>query len=141
MDRSHKLTSMLTISMLVALGSMCDVVRDFGAVGDNRTEDTAAVTAALAKCDSVHFPAGYKFLLRPVQLRRRVRQLVEQPVDAAAEGDRPLAHGRRRAVVRRRAREAAPRVEVVVGVGNERGEVREIEPGGRRRLVKHFAGE
>jgi len=33
-------------------------VKDFGAVGDNTTDDTAAITAAFATGLSIHFPAG-----------------------------------------------------------------------------------
>jgi len=46
----------------------CDVVDDFGAVGDNRTEDTAAVQAALRSCKKVVLRAGHTFLLRPIEL-------------------------------------------------------------------------
>jgi polygalacturonase len=46
------------------------VVEDFGAKGDNKTEDTAAVSAALAACSSVLLPAGHTFLLRPVSVTR-----------------------------------------------------------------------
>ena len=52
-------------------------VRDFGAKGDNHTEDTAAVAAAVAQCDSVHFPAGYKFLLRPIRLRSHQQLVID----------------------------------------------------------------
>jgi len=67
---------MLT-SIALALGRVCDVVRDFGAAGDNHTEDTAAVAAAIAQCDSVQFPAGYKFLLRPIRLRSHQQLIID----------------------------------------------------------------
>jgi hypothetical protein len=43
-----------------ALDKLRDVVsvKDFGAVGDGTTDDTAAINAALATNKSVHFPAG-----------------------------------------------------------------------------------
>ena len=46
----------------------CDAIADFGAAGDNRTEDTAAVAAALAACSTVLLRAGSTFLLRPVEV-------------------------------------------------------------------------
>jgi len=45
----------------------CSVL-EFGAVGDNRTEATAAVLAAIAACSTVVFPAPGAFLLRPIKL-------------------------------------------------------------------------
>lgn len=45
------------------------LVTVFGAVGDNKTEDTAAVQAALDNCTVVIFPSPGKFLLRPVHFR------------------------------------------------------------------------
>jgi hypothetical protein len=50
-----------------ALRPACSVL-DFGAVGDNATECTAAAAAAIAACLTVVFPAPGVFLLRPVKL-------------------------------------------------------------------------
>ena len=63
------LHAQLVASWAPPASGVCDVVRDFGAVGDNATEDTAAVAAAMASCALVHLPAGFTFLLRPVQLQ------------------------------------------------------------------------
>ena len=45
----------------------CNVL-DFGAKGDNRTEDTAAVQTAVNNCSVVLFPQPGKYLIRPVNL-------------------------------------------------------------------------
>ena len=50
-----------------ALKPSCSVL-DYGAVGDNATEGTGAVTAAIAACLTVVFPSPGVFLLRPVKL-------------------------------------------------------------------------
>lgn len=50
-----------------ALRPRCSVL-DFGALGDNSTEDTAAAAAAIAACATVVFPAPRTYLLRPVKL-------------------------------------------------------------------------
>lgn len=67
-------------------------VRDFGAKGDNRTEDTAAIQAAIDHCAAapasssspaaasggqVVVPAGNVFYTRPVQLRSGVTLVVD----------------------------------------------------------------
>ena len=49
------------------LQTICDA-RQFGAAGDNQTEDTAAVQAALRACTTVVLVANHTFLLRPVEL-------------------------------------------------------------------------
>ena len=54
--------------LVTALTPSCDVVRDYGAAGDNRTEDTAAVAAALAACSLVRLPPKHVFLLRPIEI-------------------------------------------------------------------------
>ena len=59
-------------------GTMCLTESGAGtAVGDNRTEDTAAVLAALASCSSVTLPEGHTFLLRPVQLRSHSELIID----------------------------------------------------------------
>eukprot|EP00055_Hartaetosiga_balthica_P003041 m.6231 g.6231 ORF g.6231 m.6231 type:complete len:463 (+) comp2563_c0_seq1:115-1503(+) len=45
----------------------CSIV-DYGAVGNNKTEDTFAVQNAIDTCASVIFPAGGVYLIRPVFL-------------------------------------------------------------------------
>ena len=52
---------------------VCNVLSaEFGAVGDNATEDTAAVRHAISACGghggTVLLPAGHTFLLRPIEL-------------------------------------------------------------------------
>ena len=57
----------------------------FGAKGDNRTEDTAAVRAALRACAPggvVLLPAGHVFLLRPLELPSHVELRVEGDIQA-----------------------------------------------------------
>jgi polygalacturonase len=75
--RVAALHAQLVASWAPAASGVCDVVADFGAVGDNRTEDTAAVAAALAACDVVVFPAGRTFLLRPLRLRSHTVLVVD----------------------------------------------------------------
>ena len=41
----------------------------FGAVGDNKTEDTTAVQRALDACSELTFPAPGAYLVRPLELR------------------------------------------------------------------------
>jgi polygalacturonase len=45
----------------------CSVL-DFGAKGDNITEDTSAIQSAITACSEVIFPSPYKFLTRPLRL-------------------------------------------------------------------------
>lgn len=45
----------------------CNVL-DFGAKGDNSTEDTEAVQAAVNNCSLVWFPAPGKYLIRPINV-------------------------------------------------------------------------
>ena len=59
--------ALLTVSAAAELLPSCSVF-DFGAKGDNTTEDTAAVAAAISACSTVRFPAPHTFLLRPVKL-------------------------------------------------------------------------
>jgi hypothetical protein len=54
------------VPSMPALSPSCNVL-DWGAVGDNRTEDTAAVQAAVSNCSTVIFPPG-AFLLRPIYI-------------------------------------------------------------------------
>ena len=61
----------------------CNVL-DYGAKGDNRTEDTAAVVAALNKCEGgvVLLPRGHTFLLRPIQLLSHTHLQIEGDIQA-----------------------------------------------------------
>lgn len=62
------------LAVVVRAGAVCNVLA-FGAVEDNRTEDTAALARALTACapgGSVILPAGRTFLLRPVRLPSHV---------------------------------------------------------------------
>ena len=47
---------------------VCDLIDDFGAVGDNKTDDTVAIQSALKTCLKVIFRAHHTFLLRPVEI-------------------------------------------------------------------------
>ena len=61
-----------------------DTIYAGGARGDNRTEDTAAVAAALAACSggTVLLPAGRVFLLRPIELPSHTTLLLEGDIQA-----------------------------------------------------------
>ncbi len=64
----------------------CNVL-DYGAAGDNRTEDTAAVVAALAACapgGTVLLPKGHTFLLRPIELPSHIELRIEGDIQAWA---------------------------------------------------------
>jgi polygalacturonase len=62
---------------------LCNVL-DFGAVGDNKTEDTAAVKAAISACpgSTVLIPEGHVFLLRPIELPSNLELRVEGTIVA-----------------------------------------------------------
>jgi polygalacturonase len=69
------LTLLPFLSSYVASGEktllipVCDVTsKEFGAVGDNVTEDTAAIQNALNQCSKVILPKHYTFYIRPIQL-------------------------------------------------------------------------
>ena len=66
-----------------AAAAPCDVT-DFGAKGDNITEDTGAVAAALEACagGSVLLPAGRVFLLRPIELPSNTTLIIDGDVQA-----------------------------------------------------------
>ena len=71
----------------VSLTAPCNVMDSQyagGAKGDNKTEDTAAVVAALAACagGSVLLPAGNVFLLRPIELPSRTTLLLAGDIQA-----------------------------------------------------------
>jgi polygalacturonase len=72
-------------------GKICDVMQaPWHAKGDNITEDTAAVQAAVAACapgGMVILPAGNTFLLRPIQLPSHI----ELRVDGNIAGWRDIA--------------------------------------------------
>jgi polygalacturonase len=57
------------VSLLPATSGLpvCNVL-DFGAVGDNHTEDTLAIQTAVISCSLVVFPAPGKYLIRAVNL-------------------------------------------------------------------------
>ena len=68
-----------------AATSVCDVtVAPYGAIGDNRTEDTAAVQRALddSTCSTVLLPSGRTFLLRPIELRSHRALVVDGNIAA-----------------------------------------------------------
>jgi len=64
------------------LRAVCDVIADFGAAGDNKTEDTVAVTQALRSCSKVVLRAGRTFLLRPVELLSHRHLVVDGTIAA-----------------------------------------------------------
>eukprot|EP00040_Diaphanoeca_grandis_P012185 m.62079 g.62079 ORF g.62079 m.62079 type:complete len:467 (+) comp23080_c0_seq1:45-1445(+) len=69
------------------LRTKCSVV-EFGAVGDNHTEDTLAVQQAIDNCTTVVFPSAYTFLLRPIELSHSNLHLVfESNSTVVAWGD------------------------------------------------------
>ena len=69
------------MASLAAFATTCDV-REFGALGDNVTEDTLAVAAALRACQTVVLPAGHTFLLRPVRLPSNSHLIVDGDIAA-----------------------------------------------------------
>jgi polygalacturonase len=70
-----------------ALLPSCSVT-SLGAKGDNRTEDTQAVQAALDGCATVMFPAPGRYLIRPVFLRHSdIAVVVEQGATVVAWGE------------------------------------------------------
>jgi polygalacturonase len=84
-------------SLTTRLLASC-LVTDFGAVGDGRTDDTAALTRALASCavpGDVVLPSPGVFLSRPLNVTRagtrlvveRGARLVAMPASAAAGPD------------------------------------------------------
>jgi polygalacturonase len=74
--------AMLVLGQAASLRPWCDVVADFGAVGSNETEDTAAVSAALSACTTVSLPSGYTFLLRPVRILSNRQLLIHGDIAA-----------------------------------------------------------
>lgn len=70
-----------------ALLPSCSVT-NFGAKGDNRTEDTQAVQAALDRCATIVFPAPGRYLIRSVFLRHSdIAVVVEQGATVVAWGE------------------------------------------------------
>ncbi|NLZ42851.1 MAG: hypothetical protein GX886_16645, partial [Comamonadaceae bacterium] len=61
-------------------------VKDFGAVGDGVTDDTAAIQAAIDSVvgGTVHFPVGTFLISAPIQLRRGVMLQGAGPFDTSA---------------------------------------------------------
>lgn len=53
-------------------------VTDFGAKGDNVTEDTSAIQKALNSCQTVTFPAPGKYLTRSLSLTQSNQDVVVQ---------------------------------------------------------------
>jgi polygalacturonase len=62
------LTITVNSAMAMPQRDVCDAISDFGAVGDNITEDTYAVQQALLSCSTVILRSNHTFLLRPLQL-------------------------------------------------------------------------
>jgi polygalacturonase len=71
-----KLFALLTLSAPLALGAALFDVREYGAMGDGRTKDTAAIAKAIAACSkagggTVNVPAG-RYLTGPIVLKSHV---------------------------------------------------------------------
>lgn len=71
---AHAVARATLLAGIAAVGSRassllpsCSVTA-YGAVGDNATEDTAAVAAAIGACLTVVFPAPGRYLIRPVRI-------------------------------------------------------------------------
>jgi len=64
-------------------------VTDFGAVGNNVSEDTGSIAAAIAACQTVVFPAPGRYLMRPVRIdaHDNLTLLVEPGATIVAWGD------------------------------------------------------
>lgn len=58
---------LLLLTLVASLTPTCSVL-DFGAKGDNKTEDTTSVQQAIDSCITVVFPSPRTYLLRPVKL-------------------------------------------------------------------------
>jgi polygalacturonase len=86
-----------TILLLCATVGICGAgttprtcnVLDYGAKGDNRTEDTAAVVSAIQACrgggpavNTVFLPSGKVFLLRPIRLFSYMEFRLEGRIEA-----------------------------------------------------------
>ena len=50
---------LLLLPAAAAVGRVCNLMLDFNAAGDNRTEDTATLRSALASCSTVLLPRGH----------------------------------------------------------------------------------
>lgn len=62
-------------------GAPVCMVTAYGAMGDNRTEDTVAIQSALdsPSCPTVLFPAPGKYLARPLHIRRSYLTVCHRP--------------------------------------------------------------
>lgn len=63
-------------------------VKEFGATGDGKTNDTAAINTAIEKCHAagggtIHFPAG-KYIAASIHLKSNIRLQLDR--DAAIHG-------------------------------------------------------
>ncbi|HEX4350415.1 MAG TPA: glycosyl hydrolase family 28-related protein, partial [Verrucomicrobiae bacterium] len=70
-----KFTTALVFSLSLPLGAATFNVHDFGATGDGKTFDTAAIQKALDACEpaggTVEFPAG-TYLCQPLTLHAKI---------------------------------------------------------------------
>ena len=78
----------LRASPATGIGTLCNVL-DWGAKGDNVTDDTAAVSSCLAAsdCETVLLPLGHTFLLKPVRLRSNTHLRIEGDIQAWPDVD------------------------------------------------------
>ena len=65
----------LSFSLAILVNS-CDV-RDFGAKGDNATNDADAINRCIRTCDTVVFKGGYSFVTGSVRLKSNLTLVVE----------------------------------------------------------------
>lgn len=68
---------LLAVAVLSFPLQSCSVI-DFGAKGDNQTEDTTAIQKALNSCQTVTFPAPGKYLTRSLSISQSNQDIVLQ---------------------------------------------------------------
>jgi polygalacturonase len=85
------LAGLLCTSVAAIVSSSPCTVIEYGAKGDNRTEDTAAFVAALAACTATGVPTVVPpgtYLVRPIQLHSDTHLQLQPGSTLAAWGDR-----------------------------------------------------
>jgi hypothetical protein len=99
------LRATVPIALLAAsclASTVCNVM-DFGARGDNATEDTASVQAAILHCaragGQVVLPAGKTFYLRPIELQSGVTLRVDGAMREARVGGRERGRERGKIII------------------------------------------